>query len=39
MPLYFFHVKHFERVDEDLEGISFETVEDTKDCGKRLPPI
>ncbi len=30
MPLYFFHVKHFEGVDEDLEGISFETVEDTK---------
>ncbi len=30
MPLYFFHVKHFEGVDEDLEGISFETVEDAK---------
>jgi hypothetical protein len=30
MPVYFFHVKHFESVDEDLEGVSFETLDEAR---------
>jgi len=30
MPLYFFHVKHSEGCDEDLEGLSFDTLEDAE---------
>lgn len=27
MPVYFFHLKHDEGLDEDLEGISFDSTE------------
>ncbi|WP_156386513.1 hypothetical protein [Rhizobium sp. Leaf391] len=30
MPVYFFHLKHSESIDEDLEGISFDTLDDAR---------
>jgi len=30
MPLYFLHVKHSEGLDEDLEGMSFDTIDDAR---------
>ncbi|MDW5318510.1 DUF6894 family protein [Rhizobium sp. PL01] len=30
MPIYFFHVRNEEGTDEDLEGITFESVEAAK---------